>query len=85
MRSLPPVLGVRQEPQLAKALYTLPVNLLRGFEQICVQFVNEAKFSVQFDENFSGFRMLCRVVSVPETTLLYKSHNFPFPTAVTGC
>ena len=37
-----------KEPQLANALYTLSGNLLRGFEQICVQFVNEPKGIVGF-------------------------------------
>ena len=45
-------MGVLKEPQLAKALYTLPGNLLRGFEQICVQFVNDTKGIVGFAGKF---------------------------------
>ena len=41
-------MGVLKEPQLAKALYTLPGHLLRGFEEICVQFVNEKEEIVGF-------------------------------------
>ena len=45
-------MGVLKEPQLANALYTLPGNLLRGFEQICVQFVNDTKGIVGFAGKF---------------------------------
>ena len=47
-KGAPPFPGVLKEPQLANALYTLPSHLLRGFEQICGQFVNGPRVIVGF-------------------------------------
>lgn len=58
------------------------MDLLRGYRRICVQFVNEAKFFVRFDEILCDFRLLCGVMPVFKTTFLYKTYNYPF---LRGC